>query len=389
MAVSPRICALIVAAGEGRRVGGDVPKQYRSIAGVPVLARTIGAIRAGAPDADIVVVINPLHRDLYDAATVGLGLAEPVSGGQTRAESVARGLAALASANPDIVLIQDAARPFVSAALVHQLISAVTSDADGALPGLRVSDSLKRTGSDDQVVADVARQNLWTVQTPQVFRFEAIAEAFRSHFDAHATDDVAIARAAGLKITMVEGERGNIKLTHESDFSDAQMRFEENMTDVRVGSGFDVHGFADGDHVMLCGVRVPHDRALLGHSDADVGMHALTDAILGAIGAGDIGVHFPPSNPDFRGASSDRFLRYAVELVAARGGAIAHCDVTIICESPKIGPHRESMIARLSAITRLEADRISIKATTTEGLGFTGRREGVAAMATATVRLPL
>lgn len=390
MSRGKRICALIVAGGQGQRAGGGLPKQYRPVGGVPVLRWAIQAIGEAVPGVLITVVALPEHRALYDSAVQGLSLAPPIAGGASRAESVRNGLVALAVDEPDIVLIHDAARPFVTPATVERLIAAVADgEVQGAAPGLRASDSLKRVGADQSIEADIDRSRLWSVQTPQVFRYESIALAFRTHFSADATDDVAIARAAGLKVQMVDGDPANVKLTYAADFAAAEKRITAALGDVRTGAGLDVHAFGSGDHVYLCGIKVPHAFGLVGHSDADVGLHALTDAILGAIGAGDIGVHFPPSDERWRGASSDHFLRHAQSLVERKGGIIAHCDVTLICEAPKIGLHRTAMVARIAEILSIDPSRVSVKATTTEGLGFAGRREGIAAMATATVRLPL
>lgn len=382
------VAALIVAAGRGQRFGPGAPKQYAPLAGQPILRRAAAAF-AGHPRVDRVqVVIHADDRARYDAAVAGLDLLPPVTGGATRQASVLAGLAALAADPPGRVLIHDAARPLVSGALIERVLAALAT-APGALPALPVVDSLRRTEA-GHVTGQVDRHGLVAAQTPQGFHFDAILAAHRQAADNHTggqTDDVAVALAAGLDVAEVAGEEGNFKVTTAADLARAERALGAAWV-TRVGSGFDVHRFGPGDHVMLCGVEVAHDAALVGHSDADVGLHAATDAILGAIGAGDIGQHFPPSDPQWRGAGSDRFLRHAVAEVAARGGRLDHLDLTLICERPKIGPHRDAMRAAVAAICDLPEAAVSIKATTTEGLGFAGRREGIAATATATVRLP-
>jgi 2-C-methyl-D-erythritol 4-phosphate cytidylyltransferase/2-C-methyl-D-erythritol 2,4-cyclodiphosphate synthase len=334
----------------------------------------------------VLVVVHPDDLDLYAGAVEGLDLPPPVAGGGTRQDSVRRGLEALAAAPPDLVLIHDAARPLVSAALIGRVLAAL-ADAPGALPAIPVADSLRRAAG-GRIVGEVDRQGLVRAQTPQGFRFPEILAAHRQAAGAGYTDDAAVAVAAGLAVALVDGEEGNFKVTTAADLARAEAALRPQSWRTRVGQGCDVHRFGAGDHVMLCGVRVPHDAALVGHSDADVGLHALTDAVLGAVGAGDIGSHFPPGDPQWRGADSARFLRHAVAEVAARGGRVEHLDLTLVCERPRVGPHREAMRAAVAAIAGLQADQVSIKATTTEGLGFTGRREGIAAFATATVVLP-
>lgn len=389
---------LIVAAGRGRRFGTILPKQYARLGGMPVLAHTLAAF-AGHPEiACILTVIHPDDRDLYDAAaayvTAGRErLAEPVPGGAERQDSVRMGLEALAALPrgvPAKVLIQDGARPFASPGLITRVVAALDGHP-AALPCVAVTDTLKRTG--DGLVGDtVDRTGLARAQTPQGFRFGAILAAHRDAAGRALTDDAAVAERAGLAIALVEGAEDNLKITTQDDLVRAEGLLALRQGDVRTGQGFDVHRFGapgSATEIMLCGVPVPHDAELVGHSDADAGLHSLTDAILGAIGAGDIGEHFPPSDPAWKGAPSWKFLAHAAGLVAARGGSIAACDVTLICERPKIGPHRPAMRARLAEILSLPEDRISVKATTTEGLGFTGRREGLAAQAVATVRLPL
>jgi 2-C-methyl-D-erythritol 4-phosphate cytidylyltransferase/2-C-methyl-D-erythritol 2,4-cyclodiphosphate synthase len=373
--------ALIVAAGRGHRSGGGVPKQYRPVGGKPILAWAIDSLSI-AGIGDIRVVINPEDKDLYQAVIGERAVGQWIAGGATRQESVRAGLSALDGPGaPDVVLVHDAARPFVPGAMVARLLDALTM-APGACPALPVVDSLRR--GDTAIEAEVDRGRLWRVQTPQAFDFRALADA-HAHAGAGATDDAEILRAAGHSVLLVEGDERAMKVTLPSDFAAAERMLDWTTV---TGSGYDVHRFAAGDHVWLCGVKVLHSQSLLGHSDADVGLHALTDAILGALGDGDIGTHFPPSDPQWKGAASHRFLAHAAGLVAKAGGRIMHCDITLICEAPKVGPHRPAMLARLGEILSDHAPRISVKATTTEGLGFTGRREGIAAQALATIRLP-
>lgn len=383
-----RVTALIVAAGRGSRFGGPLPKQYALLAGQPVLRRTVATFQAVPAIDRILVVIGPGDDAPYEAATAGLGLPAPVPGGASRQHSVLNGLEALAGDPPDLVAIHDAARPFVRRADIEACIAAASAGGiDGAILGIPLADTLKRVGDGNAISATVPRNDLWRAQTPQVFRFAPLLAAHRAAASLGAveatalTDDAAVAERAGLKVVMVGGSGDNRKITTAEDLSHDHM-------ETRTAFGFDVHGFAAGSAVMLGGVTVPHSQALAGHSDADVALHALTDAVLGTIGAGDIGKHFPPSDPQWRGASSDRFLRHAVDLVTARGGRIVHLDVTIVCEAPKVGPHRDAMVASIAAIVGVSPERVSVKATTTEGLGFTGRREGIAAQAIATVELP-
>jgi 2-C-methyl-D-erythritol 4-phosphate cytidylyltransferase/2-C-methyl-D-erythritol 2,4-cyclodiphosphate synthase len=377
--------ALVVAAGRGVRAGGGVPKQYRRLADRPVLAHSLAVFaRHRAIDA-IRVVIHADDRGLYDEATHGLDLPEPAMGGASRQDSVRLGLESLAPLAPARVLIHDAARPFIDAGTITRVIDALAA-APGAIPAVAVADTLKR-GAEGRIAATVPRADLWRAQTPQGFRYPEILAAHRAFAGRELTDDAAVAEAAGLAVALVEGGEANFKLTTDDDFRRAEAVLAAQ-AETRVATGFDVHAFGPGDHVWLCGVKVPHERGLVGHSDADVALHALTDALLGTIGAGDIGQHFPPSDMRWKGAASDQFLRHAASLVAARGGRVLHVDVTIVCERPKVGPHRAAMVARLAAILGIEPQRCSVKATTTEGLGFTGRREGIAAQAACTVRVP-
>ena len=373
-----RTCVLIVAAGKGERTGRAKPKQYELLAGRPMLRRTVDAF-AGLP---VRVVIGPGQEALYREA-LGPDAPAPVIGGARRQDSVRLGLEALAPDAPDFVLIHDAARPLVSRAVIERTIAALENGAAGAVPMLAVADTLRRKENGAWIT--VPRDDLLRAQTPQGFRFADILKAHRDHKSADATDDVAIAGHAGLAVEAVAGEESNLKVTTEKDFGLAEQLLAG---ETRSAMGYDAHRFTAGDHVWLCGVKVPHDHALEGHSDADAGLHALTDAVLGCISAGDIGQHFPPTDERWRGAPSWKFLDHASRLVKDKGGIILHCDVTLICERPKIGPYRQAMRARIAEILSLGIDRVSVKATTTEGMGYTGRREGLAAQAVATERLP-
>ena len=381
---SVETAALIVAAGRGHRLGGALPKQYLPLAGRPVLRYSLETF-ARHPAVDAVRVV--IHRDdleLYEHAARGLDLLSPVEGGATRQDSVRLGLESLGEVRPARVLIHDAARPFADAGLIQRMVDALAA-TPGAIPALPVADTIKR-GVEGLVVETVDRHALWRAQTPQAFRYAEILAAHRAAAGRELTDDAAVAEAAGLAVGLVQGAEENFKVTTEADLSRAE-RLLAPAADIRCGNGYDVHRFGPGSQVMLCGIAVPHDQGLEGHSDADVGLHALTDAILGAIGAGDIGQHFPPSDPRWRGADSSRFLAHAASLLAERGGRLLSLDITVICERPKVGPYRAAMVARIAEILDLEPSRVSVKATTTEGLGFTGRREGIAAQATATVAL--
>ncbi|MDE2498988.1 MAG: bifunctional 2-C-methyl-D-erythritol 4-phosphate cytidylyltransferase/2-C-methyl-D-erythritol 2,4-cyclodiphosphate synthase [Alphaproteobacteria bacterium] len=380
-----RIAILIVAAGKGERVGGAIPKQYAPLLGQPMLRRSIQAFE-GIPKRAVQVMIGSGQEDLYCKAAAECAVRPAVIGGATRQESVRRGLEALTAEAPDFVLIHDAARPLVSRTLVDRVITALAAGAEAAVPLLPVADTLRKHENGKWIT--VPRAGLLRAQTPQGFRYAAILKAHRDHAALDVTDDMALAELAGLKIVAVPGEETNMKVTNPEDFVVAESLLSARLGDTRTGLGFDVHRFVPGDHVWLCGLSIPHDQALEGHSDADAGLHALTDAILGAIGEGDIGLHFPPTDERWRGAPSWKFLDHAAGMVRQKGGAIVHCDVTIICERPKLTPHREAMRAKIAEILQLDISRVSIKATTTEGLGFTGRREGLAAQAVATVRLP-
>lgn len=375
------VAALVMAAGRGLRLGGDEPKQYRMLGSASVLARSLALFATHPRVTKVHAVIGEDDREAYEQATRALKLLPPVIGGATRQASVRNGLEHLAGEPPDFVLIHDAARPMTPPAVIDRVIEALAAHP-AAVPALPVADTLKQ-GENGRVVATVPRAGLFRAQTPQGFRFAEILAAHRRFAGSEMTDDAAVAEAAGLPVALVAGDEAAFKITTGDDLERARRQSGES----RTGTGFDVHRFGDGDHVWLCGVRVPHERGLIGHSDADVGLHALTDAILGAIGAGDIGLHFPPSDPKWKGAASSRFLAYAADLVRARGGRVVHVDVTVICERPKVGPHRQAMRSAIAQILSVEVDRVSVKATTTEGLGFTGRSEGIAAQASATVVL--
>ncbi len=382
-----RTIALIVAAGRGSRHGGDLPKQYLPLAGQTVLRYSLSAF-TGHPEITAVrAVIHPDDHDRYALAAHGIELLEPVHGGATRQESVRAGLESIGSLNPDAVLIHDGARPLVSADLISRLIARLTTEP-GAIAAVPVRDTLKR-GAGERITATVDRSNLWRAQTPQAFRYADIVQAHRAAAGQELTDDAQVAESAGLAVSLVEDSEDNLKITAAGDIARAERVLMAATADTRVGSGFDVHRFGPGDSVMLCGVRIPFEFGLEGHSDADVGLHALCDSLLATIAAGDIGMHFPPSDARWRGADSSAFVAFAADRIRARGGMIAHVDVTVICEAPRVGLHREAMTVRVAGILGLDRDRVSIKATTTERLGFTGRREGIAAQATATVRLPV
>ena len=391
------VVLVIVAAGRGLRAGGDVPKQYRMLGSKPVLAHTIEALLAPLPEATAVVVISPEDQNLYDQSLAFLPnerarILPPVHGGATRQDSVRAGLeaATISCKNAKYVLIHDAARPFSSSELTIRAFESAKVDR-AAVPGCPIVDSVKRISDAGVIVDAPARETLRTVQTPQAFELALILDAHRRAAAAGVaglTDDAAVAQWAGHPVCIFDGDPANIKLTTPEDFAMAEERLLSRLADIRVGQGFDVHAFAEGHEVWLGGVAIPHERGLEGHSDADVALHALTDAIFGALADGDIGSHFPPSDARWRGAASDIFLKEAVRRVCERGGFIAHLDLTVICEAPKVGPHRDRMRARIAEIAGLSVDRVAVKATTTERLGFTGRGEGIAATATATIRLP-
>jgi len=380
------VCAaLIVAGGSGDRFGGPIPKQYLDLGGVPILRRSVLAF-LNHPHIDRVqVVINGAHREWYDKAVGDLGLPEPAIGGATRQDSVRLGLEALSKTQkPDLVMIHDAARPLIDTATITAVRKALNKEP-GAIAAKPLVDTLKR-GTNEIIETTIDRQNLWQAHTPQAFRFDAILKAHQAAKGAQLTDDAAVAEKAGIKVSLVPSNPDNMKITNPDDLDRANRLLGHNFSDVRTGMGFDVHRLVPGDKILLCGVAIPHNRKLEGHSDADVGLHAVVDALLGAMGAGDIGTHFPPSDPQWKGKDSGHFVRHAVRMVHERGGFISHVDVTIMCENPRIGPHRDAMVRRLADLLEATPDRVSVKATTTERLGFTGREEGIAAQAVATLR---
>lgn len=390
MTISQRTAAILVAAGRGLRAGTGGPKQYRAIGGRTVIHRALAAFSEHPDVAVVQPVVNPDDIDVFNAAVSGLRHEVPAHGGATRQASVLAGLEALVPHRPDIVLIHDAARPFVTSAVISRAIQAA-GKTGAAIPVVPVTDTIKEVTASGDIIATPERAKLRIAQTPQTFKFEVILEAHRRAARdglTEFTDDAAITEWAGLTVATFEGDVANMKLTTPEDFVREEARLAAQLGDIRTGTGYDVHAFGEGDHVWLCGLRVPHSKGFLAHSDGDVGLHALVDAILGALADGDIGSHFPPSDMKWKGASSDQFLKYAIERVTARGGRVANLEVTMICERPKIGPLRDQMRARIAEISGVDISRIAVKATTSERLGFTGREEGIAATASATIRLP-
>jgi len=376
----PAFAAIVVAAGSGSRAGGA--KQWRILGGKPVLRWSVEALLKADAE-DVVVVVAAGSEVEAGAALTGLAGWRLAAGGATRADSVRSGLAALGGPDDRPVLIHDAARPLLGGAVIRRTIEAL-AEADGALPALPVADSLRRA-TDGVISGAVERDSLWRAQTPQAFRYRTIVDAYAAWpADEAAADEAAVVERAGGRVRIVAGDPRLMKLTFPEDFAMAEALIPRQ---IRVGQGFDAHRWGPGSSVWLCGVEIPHDQTLIGHSDADAGLHALTDAILGAMGDGDIGDHFPPTDPQWKGASSDRFLTHAVERLTARGGRLINVDVTLICERPKVKPHRQAMRERLAALLSLPLDAVSVKATTTEAMGFTGRGEGLAAQALATIEL--
>lgn len=381
----PGTAVIIVAAGRGHRFGAEMPKQFLRAGGRPLIRHAVEAFTAHPSVDTVLPVIHPDDAEIVADALDGLEYMQPVAGGPARQDSVRNGLEALADLAPDIVLIHDAARPLVAHDMIDRVIAGLDAHL-GVIPALQVVDTLKRAGADGVIAGTVSRDGLWRAQTPQGFRFGALLQAHRTVAGQELTDDAAVMEAAGHKVAVVAGDDANLKVTTPDDLGKvekmmAQSAGQSSGTGFRVGNGFDVHKLGPGDHVTLCGVEIAHDQALVGHSDADVALHALCDAIFGALGDGDIGSHFPPSDEQWRGAPSDRFLVYACERMRERGFELANADITIICERPKIGPHRDVMRARIADVMNTELSRVSVKATTTEKLGFTGRGEGIAAQA--------
>lgn len=378
-----RIAGLIVAAGTGTRIGGEIPKQFAQLAGKPMVGHSVAAFSSHPLITDVWVVVGAGQADMLARA---VGDVRSVAGGATRRDSVRAGLEAIAaSGGADLVLIHDAARPFLSHIIIDRLIAALENDP-GAIPALPVADTLARG---DAVLGEtVPRDGLWRVQTPQAFDFDAILDAHRRWpVTEEATDDAQMLRRFGSRVAVVEGDIMLDKVTYPADIAAAEARHAATLIS-RSATGFDVHRLEAGEELWLGGVLIPHDKGLSGHSDADVALHAITDALLGCTGEGDIGTHFPPSDPQWKGAASCKFLQHAASIIAEKGGVIDFIDLTLICEAPKIGPHRQAMRARIADLLGLGEDQVSIKATTTERLGFTGRGEGIAAQACATVRLP-
>jgi 2-C-methyl-D-erythritol 4-phosphate cytidylyltransferase / 2-C-methyl-D-erythritol 2,4-cyclodiphosphate synthase len=377
---------IIVAAGRGQRVGGEIPKQYLEISGKPILRRTVKVFQKNPAIGHIQVFIHPDDLDLYSAAVGDLDLPDPVHGGANRQQSVLNGLDAIGPLMPEYVFIHDAARPFLEQDTLNRLILEVEKYG-AVIPALKVTDTIKyMTG--DSIINTIDRNFLYGAQTPQAFRYKAIYMAHRRCENKDLTDDSAIAEQSGLKVRIIPGDETNIKITTTEDLKKAENMVQSSYTDVRVGYGIDVHAFEAGDHVVLGGIKIPHTHKLKGHSDADVALHAITDALFGAIAMGDIGDHFAPSDDQWKGVSSDVFLKHAAKLIDNQEGVIAHIDLTIICEEPKIAPHRDKIRDNISLILDLDIARISVKATTTEKLGFTGKKEGIMAQAVTTVRLP-
>ncbi len=392
--------ALIVAAGSGQRFGSPIPKQYQDIGGMPILRRSILAFLNHPLVDEVQVVISPQHRDLYDRAVEGLALPTPVHGGATRQDSVRLGLEALALCHPapDFVMIHDGARPLIDAQTITAVRKAL-DESKGAIAAKPLVDTLKRsarrdcsalrataTAADQTIIDTIDRANLWQAHTPQAFHFDAILDAHRAVIGQQLTDDAAVAEKAGMTVTLVPSNPDNMKITNPDDLGRAARLLGQNFGDIRTGLGFDVHRLIPGDVIHLGGLAIPHTMTLEGHSDADVILHALTDALLGTMAAGDIGTHFPPSDLQWKGADSALFVRHVVQMINQRGGMIAHVDVVVMCEQPKLGPHRQAMQKRIADLLEVNLDRVSLKATTTERLGFTGRGEGIAAQAVATVR---
>jgi 2-C-methyl-D-erythritol 4-phosphate cytidylyltransferase/2-C-methyl-D-erythritol 2,4-cyclodiphosphate synthase len=380
-----KVAAIIVAGGAGTRAGSEIPKQYRSLLGRPVICWSAQAF-ANASVAEIVIACAPEHAALCRAATGGVDGVRIVDGGKTRTASVRAALAAVGAA--DIIMVHDAARPGLTSAIIDALRSALADGAAAAAPALAIADTLRRADTSGRIVEDVARDGVMRIQTPQAFRADVLRAAYATlPLSANMTDDIAVVRAHGGEAKLIEGDVKLMKITYPEDMAMLESMLGGGRITC-VGHGVDAHRFGDGAFVTLCGVQIPHTKGLVGHSDADAGWHALVDAILGALGEGDIGAHFPPSDPQWKGADSERFLRHAAKLAADAGARIVHVDVTLLCERPKIGPHRDAMRARTAEVLGLPLSRVSVKATTTERMGFLGREEGLAAQATATVDRP-
>jgi len=382
-----KIAIIIVAAGQGRRAGEGLPKQYRLIAGKAMLRRTIEGVISALPDALVQVVIGADDHADYNAAMEGIHILPTVFGGASRQLSVYNGLQAIECHSPEFVLIHDAARPFLTTELVSNVTAALESGANAVIPAIPIVDTLNKVQG-TRIAGLVDRSSLFAIQTPQGFDFAALMAAHKAAKGGTFTDDGSIMEAAGHPVEICAGDERNFKVTHPHDFKKAEAQIMNELGDIRTGTGYDVHRFEEGEYLWLCGVKIPFTKALKGHSDADVGLHALTDALLSAVAAGDIGTHFPPTEEKWRGAASDMFIKKAAMIIRDRGGVISNVAVCLICEKPKIGPQNEAMTARIAALLGIAPERVSVQATTTEKLGFTGREEGIAAQATATVRLP-
>ncbi|MBC6439387.1 MAG: 2-C-methyl-D-erythritol 4-phosphate cytidylyltransferase [Rhodospirillales bacterium] len=380
-----QIAAVIVAAGRGERAGGGTPKQYRKIAGAPLLTWTLRRLAAIDGVGPIQIVIDPDHRALYERATRSFDLLPACPGGTTRQGSVLRGLEALAAHDPGWVMVHDAARPFVTSALVERLRDALATGADGVIPVLPVTDTLKRC-PDGIIAATLDRSEFGLAQTPQAFGFAALLEAHHKVQGNELTDDAAVAEAAGMAVHTVPGDTGNVKVTMADDLDAATARLEHIET--RTGTGFDVHAFAEGDNVMLCGIRIPHDQTLSGDTDADVGLHVLVDAMLGAMGEGDLGVHFPVGSAEWKGRPSSDMVAVAVGLMQQRHARLVHADITLIAQKPRLAKHQTAMKARVAELLGVAPSRVNIKVTSTDGLGFAGRSEGIAGQAAVTIAMP-
>jgi 2-C-methyl-D-erythritol 4-phosphate cytidylyltransferase/2-C-methyl-D-erythritol 2,4-cyclodiphosphate synthase len=380
-----RAVALVVAAGRGSRFGGEHPKQWHALDGQPLLRHSLAAFAAHPDITEVRAVIHPDDLAFYEQAAAGLRLNSPLFGGATRQASVRSGLDGLSDCDPDWVLIHDGARPFIEQALISRVLKALPGNP-GVIPALPLHDTLKRA-RDGVISETLPRDGLFRAQTPQAFHYQMIRDAHRAAAGREMTDDAAVFEAAGHAVRLIAGSEANVKITTREDLARAD-RASGKTLEPRMATGYDVHRFGPGDHVTLCNIKVPHHLGLEGHSDADAALHALTDALLGCIASGDIGRHFPPTDPRWKGADSALFLTYVTELLTAMGGRILHVDITIICERPKIGPYRAAMVERLAELLALPQGRVSVKATTTEGLGFTGRQEGIAAQAAATILLP-
>ncbi|MFL2770472.1 MAG: bifunctional 2-C-methyl-D-erythritol 4-phosphate cytidylyltransferase/2-C-methyl-D-erythritol 2,4-cyclodiphosphate synthase [Rhodospirillaceae bacterium] len=379
----PECAALVVAAGRGMRFGSELPKQYTDLGGYPVLYHCLKTLSQHPGIDSVTTVIQEEDRCLYDQVAQGLDIRDPVQGGLTRQESVRNGLDALSGDNPTHVLIHDGARPNINDSLIDRILDTLKNGAEGVIPILAVSDTLQRIGSDLAIIETINRDGIVQAQTPQGFSFQKLLNAHSSAIDQDFTDDASVFQSAGHQVLTIKGNPGNIKLTDKSDF----ITLTSLLYETRIGTGFDVHRFQPGKHIILGGISIPFEKSLAGHSDADVILHAATDAILGAIGDGDIGIHFPPGDATHKNAASEKFLRFAISRLYKKQGKLIYLDITVICEEPKLAPHRNIIRARIAEYAEVSVDRVNLKATTTEGLGFTGRSEGIACQVTATVQV--